>query len=94
MTKHTKRDAIWSAALKLGERGVFEVEHVLFAAGLTERSERTAKDVLVAMFDLGHLKRGRSFRSKKSHWRSPSLEKEEYTTPGGETRQRYPIIDD
>lgn len=93
MTKHTKRDAIWSAALKLGERGVFEVEHVLFAAGLDQRSKRTAKDVLATMDDLGHLQRKTVFRTKKSRWRSPDLETVEKTSPSGRTVERYPRVD-
>ena len=55
MTKHTKRDKIWSTALRIGDDGVFTVEDVLREAGLPESSERTCHDVLTTMHELGHL---------------------------------------
>lgn len=55
MTKHTKRDKIWSTALRIGDDGVFTVEDVLREADLPESSKRTCHDVLVTMHELGHL---------------------------------------
>jgi len=55
MTKHTKRDRVWSAALTLAQTGRFDLEDVLNKAGLNESSRRTARDVLATMTDLGHL---------------------------------------
>ena len=49
MTKHTKRDKIWSAAIHLSKDGKFTVKEVLSEAGLEESSERTARDVLITM---------------------------------------------
>jgi len=75
MTKHTKRDMIWSAALKAGDEGAFTVNEILFCAGLTQSSERTARDVLNTMEELDHL---RSFvfpnKNGKVLWASEDVE--------------------
>jgi hypothetical protein len=55
MTKHTKRDVIWSASLRLSDRGKFTISDVIETANLNESSERTARDVLTTMVELGHL---------------------------------------
>lgn len=55
MTKQTKRDLIWSAAIRLGERGKFTISDVIETADLDESSERTARDTLTTMVELGHL---------------------------------------
>jgi hypothetical protein len=58
MTTHTKRDAVWDAALRLAETGKFDLEDVLRMADLDETSKRTARDVLETMTDMGHLFKG------------------------------------
>jgi hypothetical protein len=58
MTKHTKRDRVWDAALRLAERGKFTIGDVLDAADLPASSERTARDTLTTMVELGHLEQG------------------------------------
>ena len=68
MTKHTKRDKIWSAAIHLSKDGKFTVKEVLSEAGLEESSERTARDVLITMNDLGHLERALEDAREDSQW--------------------------
>lgn len=58
MTTHTKRDLVWSAALQLAATGKFDVEDVLRVAELDDASERTGRDVLATMTDMGHLHQG------------------------------------
>ena len=56
MTKHTKRDRVWNAALNLGwNRDVFALSDVMDAADLPSESERTARDVLTTMAEMGVL---------------------------------------
>jgi hypothetical protein len=89
MTKHTKRDKIWSAALRLREKGAFTVEHVLFAASLGESSERTARDVLNTMADMDFLNRLTTPMYNQRSWVGPSIEPELKDTDVG-TYQTYP----
>lgn len=69
MTKHTSRDAVWSETLKLaeirsdrpslGRRGTFTPGEV--AARIDDPpSDRTVRDVVATMADLGHLERART----------------------------------
>jgi hypothetical protein len=64
MTKHTKRDQVWSATLFLAKTGRFDLEDVLNKADLDESSRRTARDVLATMTDLGHLEQ-RSYNGRQ-----------------------------
>lgn len=71
MAKHTSRDAVWSEALKLAERrrgrrrglhgDTFTPSQVAARIDEDQRpSDRTVRDVVATMADLGHLERGRS----------------------------------
>ena len=81
MTKHTKRDKLWNAALELREKGAFEVEHVLFVASLDRDSERTARDVLNTMADMGQLNRLSTPKYNQRSWVGPNIESEIKATP-------------
>lgn len=67
MTKHTARDRVWSAALDLAEYRSDEIsswDRRFSPAEVRSRvddppSDRTVRDVLATMADLGHLDRGR-----------------------------------
>ena len=69
MTKHTKRDRVWDAALRLAADGKFELDEVLAAADLDESSERTARDVLITMAELGRIdRRVPEYGRQRSEW--------------------------
>jgi hypothetical protein len=63
MTKHTTRDAVWSAALRLSATGSFDLQDILREADLDETNKRTARDVLTTMADLGHLEPGGYYKN-------------------------------
>lgn len=57
MTKHTKRDKIWNAALTLGDTGKFTIEDTMRVADIDTSSERTTRDVLTTMVEMGWLEK-------------------------------------
>lgn len=81
MTKHTKRDIIWSAAIRLAERGKFVISDVLETAELSESSERTARDVLTTMVELGHLETA-MYKFKPQPYGDGAYERRLWHSPG------------
>lgn len=91
MTKNTKRDKIWDAGLRCGERGVFDVEECLFVAGLDERTRRTAIDTLDTMVELGQLNRiDYLYRRNRPLWIRPGVERVEKESATGGTSMKLP----
>lgn len=72
MAKHTTRDRVWSAALHLREtQTYFTVEDVVEAAELDgEVSERTVRDCLNTMGEMGHLSGNGAGRQRRV-WSHP-----------------------
>lgn len=81
MTKHTKRDVIWSASVRLAERGKFTIENVLETADLNESSKRTARDVVMTMVELGHLETA-TYKFKPKPHGSGAYERRIWHEPG------------
>lgn len=58
MARHTKRDRIWDAALRLASRvDEFAVSDVRVESGVDEPAERTVRDVLTTMAAEGWLRK-------------------------------------
>lgn len=64
MAKHTKRDKLWSFALKATQRSEEAISADKLAT-MAQTSEKSARDVLITMEDMGFLqidKNGREVR--------------------------------